>query len=242
MVERVKGGVKLFVGRLPMEATQQTLQECFADYGTVLEVFLIDSARATTGARCAFVRIDSLEHAERAIREMHEQRVLVHERTELGPIQVAFAKGEAQRFGLDPEREQLPARWQIPVKPDAHHIINPGGPVDPDSLSKEALVSLIKEGQRTGGQPFKQQWWGYCDSGKGGVHDYDPKRHSRASLRQFFIAAQRRVGGQTMVPPRDQLGPHGWPHRKPAQGHAGLATKTATPWRFQQSEHFKQLQ
>jgi len=191
MVERVKGGVKLFIGRLPTEATQQTLQDCFADYGTVLEVFLIDSARSTTGARCAFVRIDSLEHAERAIREMHEQRVLVPERAELGPIQVAFAKGEAQRFGLDPEREQLPARWQIPVKPDAHHIINPGAPVDPDSLSKEALVSLIKEGQRTGGQPFKQQWWGYCDSGKGGVHDYDPKRHSRASLRQFFIAAQQ---------------------------------------------------
>jgi len=193
MVERVKGGVKLFVGRLPMEATQQMLQKTFAEYGDVLEVFLIDSARGTSGARCAFVRLESLEAAERSIAEMHEQRVLIPERKELGPIQVAFAKGEAVRFGLDQVREQLPARWQIPaaavtVQKDTG---GPSAPVDPDSLSKEALVSLIKEGQRTGGQPFKQQWWGYCDSGKGGVHDYDPKRHSRASLRQFFVSAQQ---------------------------------------------------
>ena len=55
----------------------------------------------------------------------------IHERAELGPIQaqwicchfhtswymqwhrqVAFAKGEATRMGLDATKEQLPARWQ----------------------------------------------------------------------------------------------------------------------------------
>eukprot|EP00927_Polykrikos_kofoidii_P041770 TRINITY_DN35620_c0_g1_i1.p1 TRINITY_DN35620_c0_g1~~TRINITY_DN35620_c0_g1_i1.p1 ORF type:complete len:1625 (+),score=312.83 TRINITY_DN35620_c0_g1_i1:49-4875(+) len=192
MVERVKGGVKLFVGRLPLEATSKLLESAFSEFGEVLEVFLIDSARATTGARCAFVRIGSLKDAENAINSMHEQRVLVPERRELGPIQVAFAKGEATRFGLEQNREQLPARWQVPAAAQtAKETLPPASAVDPDSLSKEALVSLIKEGQRTGGQPFKTQWWAYCDSGKGGVHDYDPKRHSRSSLRQFFVGAQQ---------------------------------------------------
>jgi len=45
MVERVKGGVKLFIGRLPTEATQQMLRDAMNEYGEVLEVFLIDSSR-----------------------------------------------------------------------------------------------------------------------------------------------------------------------------------------------------
>lgn len=194
MVERVKGGVKLFVGRLPVEATQQMLHGAFAEYGEVLEVFLIDSTNAMKGARCAFVRLDSIEHAERAIGEMHERRVLVPERKELGPIQVAYAKGEALRFGLGVQREQLAARPTAP--PPGPNVLGPGpakGPLvfDPDSLTKEMLVEFIKECQRTGGQPFKDQWWTYCDSGKGGIRDYDPVRHPFASLRQFFSPQQQ---------------------------------------------------
>lgn len=191
MVERMKGGVKLFVGRLPLEATQATMTAAFEEYGEVLEVFLIDSIRSGTGARCAFVRIDSLAHAERAIAEMHEQRVLVKDRTELGPIQVAFAKGEAIRLGLDERKEQLPSRWQLPgAAPSAT------ASVDPDVLPKETLVNLVKEGQRTGGQAFKQQWWNYCDAGKGGCSDFDPKRHARSSLKDFFVAMQNSEWGQ----------------------------------------------
>lgn len=187
LVERVKGGVKLFVGRLPVETTSDLLSRAFEEYGEVLEVFLIDG-RGASGARCAFVRLSHLKDAERAIEDMHEKRVLVHERAELGPIQVAFAKGEAIRMGLDASKEQLPARWQVPITAGAP--IPASGPVEPDSLSKEALISLVKEGQRSGGQPFKQQWWSYCDQGRGGVADYDPKRHSEKSLRQFFAACQ----------------------------------------------------
>eukprot|EP00435_Cladocopium_sp_Y103_P037515 s2087_g9.t3 len=187
LVERVKGGVKLFVGRLPVETTTDLLSRAFEDFGEVLEVFLIDG-RGASGARCAFVRLAHLKDAERAIEEMHEKRVLIHERAELGPIQVAFAKGEATRMGLDASKEQLPARWQVPITAGAP--IPATGPVEPESLSKEALVSLIKEGQRSGGQPFKQQWWSYCDQGRGGVADYDPKRHPEKSLRQFFAACQ----------------------------------------------------
>eukprot|EP00913_Durusdinium_trenchii_P009315 g8753.t2 len=184
LVERVKGGVKLFVGRLPVETTSDLLSRAFEEYG---EVFLIDG-RGASGARCAFVRLSHLKDAERAIEDMHEKRVLVHERAELGPIQVAFAKGEAIRMGLDASKEQLPARWQVPITAGAP--IPASGPVEPDSLSKEALISLVKEGQRSGGQPFKQQWWSYCDQGRVEVADYDPKRHSEKSLRQFFAACQ----------------------------------------------------
>lgn len=193
MVERVKGGVKLFVGRLPLEASQDMLYNCFKEYGEVLEVFLIDSVRANTGARCAFVRMAVLEDAERCIEEMHERRVLVKDRAELGPIQVAFAKGETARFGLNPEKETLPARWQTGGPGGGGGGGHGGGGpshADPDSFSKEAFVNLVKEGQRTGGPTFKNHWWAYCDSGKGGVTDYDPKRHSRGSLRTFYITAQ----------------------------------------------------
>eukprot|EP00435_Cladocopium_sp_Y103_P037275 s2087_g9.t2 len=145
LVERVKGGVKLFVGRLPVETTTDLLSRAFEDFGEVLEVFLIDG-RGASGARCAFVRLAHLKDAERAIEEMHEKRVLIHERAELGPIQVAFAKGEATRMGLDASKEQLPARWQVPITAGAP--IPATGPVEPESLSKEALVSLIKEGQQ----------------------------------------------------------------------------------------------
>lgn len=34
MIEREKGGVKLFVGRLPREANQKEIRECFEDLHT----------------------------------------------------------------------------------------------------------------------------------------------------------------------------------------------------------------
>jgi len=190
MVEKAKGGVKLFVGRLPLEATRETLIAAFGEFGEVFEVFLIDTAsRATTGARCAFVRIDAVKHAEAAIEDMHEKRILVPERRELGPIQVAFAKGEATRFGLDANREQLPARqWQGGAGKGGD-ALGAVATSDPDALPKEALVTLVKEGQRHGGKPFTMQWYTYCDSGKGGANDYDPKRHGQESLRQFYVAS-----------------------------------------------------
>lgn len=82
--------------------------------------------------------------------------------------QVAFAKGEAVRMGLDASKEQLPARWQVPITAGAPHAPQP---VEPESLSKSALVELIKEGQKSGGQPFKQHWLSYCDRHVGGLSE-----------------------------------------------------------------------
>mmetsp|Transcript_66772 Transcript_66772/g.159724 ORF Transcript_66772/g.159724 Transcript_66772/m.159724 type:complete len:1228 (-) Transcript_66772:49-3732(-) len=227
MIERAKGGVKLFIGRLPLEASQQVLKSAVEEYGEVLEVFLIDSSRRTSGARCAFVRIDTLEHAERAINEMHEKRVLLPDRKELGPIQVAFAKGEAQRLGLDMTKEQLPSRWQVPEGGGPGKGI-PSDAVDPDSLTKEALISLVKEGQRSGGQSFKSHWWGYCDSGKGSVHDYDPKRHPRSSLRQFFeITQQSEFGGKPWFRRAVQWSALGGRRRHRRNGSSGSSSSSS---------------
>merc|ERR1740138_1757348 len=107
-IEREKGGVKLFVGRLPREVNQRQLRECFEEFGEVLEVFIIAS-QAQSGVGCAFVRMASIEAAEQAIGDLHEQRVLIPEQRELGPMQVAFAKGEAVRLGIDEKEEILPS-------------------------------------------------------------------------------------------------------------------------------------
>jgi len=73
------------------------LRECFEEFGEVLEVFIIAS-KAVSGVGCAFVRMQKIDAAAQAIADLHEQRVLIPEQAELGPMQVAFAKGEAIRL------------------------------------------------------------------------------------------------------------------------------------------------
>eukprot|EP00913_Durusdinium_trenchii_P016906 g15894.t1 len=107
-IEREKGGVKLFVGRLPREVNKTQLEDCFKEFGEVLEVFIIAS-QAASGVGCAFVRMASIDAAEEAINDLHEQRVLIPEQADLGPMQVAFAKGEAIRLGLNEKEEILPS-------------------------------------------------------------------------------------------------------------------------------------
>ena len=75
---------------LTVEASRRPIS--LQEFGEVLEVFVIDS-KAMSNVGCAFVRMSSLEQAETAIQELHEQRVLIPEERDLGPMQVAFAKG-----------------------------------------------------------------------------------------------------------------------------------------------------
>ncbi|CAE7257308.1 FCA [Symbiodinium natans] len=114
------GGVKLFVGRLPREVNKTQLEECFHEFGEVLEVFIIAS-QAASGVGCAFVRMAQIDAAEEAISELHEQRVLIPEQADLGPMQVAFAKGEAIRLGLDEKEEILPSFKEARQKVVEHH-------------------------------------------------------------------------------------------------------------------------
>lgn len=63
-VERRKGGVKLFVGRIPQECSEQLLRKTFERFGQVLEVFKMRGERPgeerhslyhEDGLTCAFV-------------------------------------------------------------------------------------------------------------------------------------------------------------------------------------------
>lgn len=119
MVEREKGGVKLFVGRLPRHCNQRQLRECFEEFCDVLEIFVIDS-KAASGVGCAFIRMATLEGAQQAIADLHEQRILIPEQSELGPMQVAFAKGEAMRLGIDEKEEILPSFREARMKVEEH--------------------------------------------------------------------------------------------------------------------------
>lgn len=195
--------------------TRKQLQECFEEFGDVLEVFIIAS-QAQSGVGCAFVRMVTVEGAEQAVGDLHEQRVLIPEQKELGPMQVAFAKGEAVRLGINEKEEILPsfreARQKVvehnekriffetmKKQEQVHHKILAHQQAIMEqqqmmvqqvtSLTIQDLVQLIKDGQRSGGQPLKQKWWAYCDQGWAGTRDYDPAHHPQEALAQFVTMA-----------------------------------------------------
>lgn len=223
MIEREKGGVKLFVGRLPKEANQKLIRECFEEFADVLEVFIIAS-QAQSGVGCAFVRLASIDGAERAIEELHEQRVIIPEMRDLGPMQVAFAKGEAVRLGIDEKEEILPSFREARQKVEEHKekkqffdamqkqqdfhqkMIEHQQAMAQQhqmmaqqarGLKTSQLVSLVKDGQRMGQQPFKQKWWAFCDQGWGGTRDYDPSHHSPDTLAQFITMTAFEYGHES---------------------------------------------
>jgi len=224
-IEREKGGVKLFVGRLPREVTKQMLTECFEEFGDVLEVFVIAS-QAQSGVGCAFVRMGTVEQSEAAIADLHEQRVLIPEQRESGPMQVAFAKGEAVRLGIDEKEEILPSYREARQKVVEHHekrqffegmqkqqevhqqiLGHQQAMVEQQqmmaqqvtTLPSPELISIIKDGQRFGGPPFKQKWWSYCDQGWAGTRDYDPSHHPHEILAQFVTMIVFEYGHEPWV-------------------------------------------
>lgn len=196
------------------------LQECFEEFGDVLEVFVIAS-QAQSGVGCAFVRMGTLEQSEQAIQELHEQRVLIPDQRDLGPMQVAFAKGEAVRLGIDEKEEILPSYREARQKVVEHHekrqffeamqkqqethqqvLAHQQAMAEQthmmiqqvSTLPTPELIGLIKDGQRFGGPPFKQKWWSYCDQGWAGTRDYDPSHHPPEILAQFVTMAVYEYG------------------------------------------------
>jgi hypothetical protein len=158
----------------------------------------------------------TVEGAEQAIADLHEQRVLIPEQKELGPMQVAFAKGEAVRLGINEKEEILPSFREARQKvvehnekrtffesmkkhEEVHHkvLAHQQAVMEQQqmmvqqigSLTIQVLIQLIKDGQRSGGQPFKQKWWAYCDQGWAGTRDYDPAHHPQDALAQFVSMA-----------------------------------------------------
>jgi hypothetical protein len=168
----------------------------------------------------------TLEHAEAAMAELHEQRILIPEQRELGPMQVAFAKGEAIRLGIDEKEEILPSYREARQKVVEHNEkrqffsdfqkqqeIHQQMAVHQQAMAEQTqmmvqqvgtfatpeLIAIIKDGQRFGGPPFKQKWWGYCDQGWAGSRDYDPSRHPHEILVQFVTMTVFEFGHEPWV-------------------------------------------
>lgn len=203
--------MKLFVGRLPREVTRTQLRDCFEEYGEVIEVFMIDS-QAVSQVGCAFVRMSSVKEATRAIEELHEQCVIIPSLRELGPMQVAFAKGEALRLGLPEKDETLPSFKEAKQLVAGHkekqrffeavgrqsEVAKRQGEIQKLAasaalLQPSELVQLVKDGQKRGGMLFKDRWRGFCDH-SWGPRLYDPARHAPDSLVRFVSSAAFEFG------------------------------------------------
>ncbi|CAJ1433531.1 unnamed protein product [Effrenium voratum] len=158
-------GIKLFVGRLPREVSRQQLVGLFSRW-QLLEVFLIEA-----GAGCAFVRLATLDQARHAVRELHEKPAPAH--SLFTPLQVALAKGEAERLGIQDDGL---------ARPEPHQLAMQAG-----MLPVKELVDLIKAGQRRS-SGFKQKWLSFCEAT--GVKSTRPSKHPAGALAHFVGTAR----------------------------------------------------
>eukprot|EP00933_Yihiella_yeosuensis_P031854 TRINITY_DN25459_c0_g1_i2.p1 TRINITY_DN25459_c0_g1~~TRINITY_DN25459_c0_g1_i2.p1 ORF type:complete len:501 (+),score=111.94 TRINITY_DN25459_c0_g1_i2:44-1546(+) len=212
---RNDNGVKLFVGRLPREATQQTLRDCFEEIGEVKEVFLIEpkGVNAATKLGCAFVRMVKVECGERAIATFNDQRILMPDKSKV-PLQVAFAKGEAARLGLNEKNETLPSlkdsqkkiaeleekrkyfevmqKQQEQLKKQ-HKLFKMS--VTARFMPTDDLVELVQDGLRKGGTFFKEKWRSFCGSSWAPKPpSKDPEDHSHDGLAHFVSIVASEFG------------------------------------------------
>ncbi|CBZ52356.1 putative RNA binding protein [Neospora caninum Liverpool] len=89
--------IKLFVGRLPLTVTEEMLCTLFSQFGPIADLLLIRDRHTNAFKGCAFVRMQSITDADRAIRHLDSAYVLD---PALGGLQVKYAVGEAERLGL----------------------------------------------------------------------------------------------------------------------------------------------
>eukprot|EP00923_Selenidium_pygospionis_P037560 GHVN01065838.1.p1 GENE.GHVN01065838.1~~GHVN01065838.1.p1 ORF type:complete len:475 (+),score=63.01 GHVN01065838.1:1478-2902(+) len=92
--------MKLFVGRVPLSWEADSVKPIFEEFGSVLEVAIIKDRATGNHKGSAFVRMASLTCADKAIRELNNQKTLD---ASLGPLSVRYAVGEAEKLGLTGE-------------------------------------------------------------------------------------------------------------------------------------------
>eukprot|EP00914_Ancora_sagittata_P001509 GHVO01003854.1.p1 GENE.GHVO01003854.1~~GHVO01003854.1.p1 ORF type:complete len:526 (-),score=91.68 GHVO01003854.1:1081-2613(-) len=92
--------IKLFVGRVPRNIDEDQLRPTFEEFGQVLEVAIIRDKSTQNHKGSAFIRMASLTQADNAIRALNNVKVLDQS---LGPLQVRYANGEAEKLGLSNE-------------------------------------------------------------------------------------------------------------------------------------------
>jgi RNA recognition motif-containing protein len=111
---------KLFVGQVPRNMDSQALAPYFAEFGGLLEVFVVRDARSGVSKGCAFVRFRAKSTCERCIEQMSDKVVL---EGSAHPLQISFAHsdGEAKLFV-----GQLPLNA---LEPDVQRVFEPFGEI-----------------------------------------------------------------------------------------------------------------
>ncbi|KAL2624054.1 hypothetical protein R1flu_008299 [Riccia fluitans] len=87
--------VKLFVGQVPKQLTEQQIAAVFREAGNVREINIIKDKLTKQSRGCCFVIYNSREEADNAIALFHDKRSLP---PVAGPLQVKYADGELERL------------------------------------------------------------------------------------------------------------------------------------------------
>jgi RNA recognition motif-containing protein len=88
--------VKLYVGNLSYQTTEETLRELFSQVGPVTSVALIKDRNTGQSKGFAFIEMDSQANGQKAISTYNGY--LLDER----PLAVSFAKAREERGGFPP--------------------------------------------------------------------------------------------------------------------------------------------
>lgn len=78
--------VKLFVGQIPKDMTEEALRPIFADFGPIYDLTIIRDKTTGLHRGCAFLTYASRNSAEEAIEALHNKRKLPNAQN---PLQVS---------------------------------------------------------------------------------------------------------------------------------------------------------
>ncbi|XP_047329960.1 flowering time control protein FCA isoform X2 [Impatiens glandulifera] len=136
--DRMTGGnfAKVFVGSVPRTATEEDIRPLFEEFGNVIEVALIRDKRTGEQQGCCFIKYPTSEEADRAIKGLHNQRILPGG---TGPIQVRYADGERQRLGAVEYKLFVGSMNKQATEKEIEEIFSPYGRVEDVYLMRDEM-------------------------------------------------------------------------------------------------------
>ncbi|KAJ8527269.1 hypothetical protein K7X08_029746 [Anisodus acutangulus] len=93
--EHIEESVKLFVGQVPKQMTEEQVMEMFKELAVINEVNIIKDKTTRASRGCCFVICPSREEADKAITACHNKHTLPGASS---PLQVKYADGELERL------------------------------------------------------------------------------------------------------------------------------------------------
>ncbi|GMP91209.1 hypothetical protein CsSME_00041997 [Camellia sinensis var. sinensis] len=94
-IKHSEESVKLFVGQVPKQMTEEQLLAMFKEFALVDEVNIIKDKTTRASRGCCFVKCPSREEADKAVNAYHNKRTLPGASS---PLQVKYADGELERL------------------------------------------------------------------------------------------------------------------------------------------------